>query len=64
VDVMRDRQGRNWLLEVNTAPGMTTHSLVPKAAAQAGIDFASVCWRVLETSLRDADGNTFAEVAP
>ena len=64
VDVMRDRQGRNWLLEVNTAPGMTTHSLVPKAAAQAGIDFASVCWRVLETSSRDADGNTFAEVTP
>ena len=50
VDVMRDRQGRNWLLEINTAPGMTSHSLVPKAAAQAGIDYAELCWRVLETS--------------
>jgi D-alanine-D-alanine ligase len=50
VDVMRDREGRNWLLEVNTAPGMTTHSLVPKAAAVAGLDFASLCWRILETS--------------
>ena len=54
VDVMRDRQGRNWLLEVNTAPGMTSHSLVPKAAAQAGIDYQELCWRVLETSfMRD-----------
>ena len=53
VDVMRDRQGRNWLLEVNTAPGMTSHSLVPKAAAVAGIDYQELCWRVLETSIRE-----------
>ncbi|MGH8156192.1 MAG: D-alanine--D-alanine ligase, partial [Rhodanobacteraceae bacterium] len=45
VDVMRDRAGRNWLLEVNTAPGMTAHSLVPKAAAAAGMDYAELCWR-------------------
>ncbi|MDR6641788.1 D-alanine-D-alanine ligase [Luteibacter sp. 1214] len=51
VDVMRDRHGKNWLLEVNTAPGMTSHSLVPKAAAVAGLDYASLCWRVLETSM-------------
>lgn len=50
VDMMRDRQGRNWLLEANTAPGMTSHSLVPKAAAQAGMDYQTLCWRVLETS--------------
>jgi D-alanine-D-alanine ligase len=54
VDVMRDREGRNWLLEVNTAPGMTSHSLVPKAAAVAGIDYQELCWRVLETSFREA----------
>jgi D-alanine-D-alanine ligase len=53
VDVMRDRLGRNWLLEVNTAPGMTSHSLVPKAAAVAGIDYQTLCWRVLETSFRE-----------
>jgi D-alanine-D-alanine ligase len=53
VDVMRDRQGRNWLLEVNTAPGMTSHSLVPKAAKVAGVDYEEVCWRVLETSFRE-----------
>jgi D-alanine-D-alanine ligase len=51
VDVMRDAQGRNYLLEVNTAPGMTSHSLVPKAARQVGISFEDLCWRVLETSL-------------
>jgi len=50
VDVMRDHAGRNWLLEVNTAPGMTSHSLVPKAAAAAGIDYQELCWRILETS--------------
>jgi cell division protein FtsQ len=36
---MRDKAGGFWLLEVNTAPGMTSHSLVPKAAAQVGISF-------------------------
>jgi len=51
VDVMRDRHGKNWLLEVNTAPGMTSHSLVPKAAAVAGLDYPSLCWRVLETTM-------------
>jgi D-alanine-D-alanine ligase len=51
VDFMRDRAGRPWLLEVNTAPGMTSHSLVPKAARQRGIGFDELVWRVLETSL-------------
>lgn len=50
VDVMRDRAGNSYLLEVNTTPGMTSHSLVPKAAATVGIDFAELCWRILETS--------------
>jgi D-alanine-D-alanine ligase len=52
VDVMRDKAGKFYLLEVNTAPGMTSHSLVPKAARQVGIDFQTLCWRILETSLR------------
>jgi len=56
VDVMRDRDGNNWLLEVNTAPGMTSHSLVPKAAAAAGVDYPELCWRVLETSFDDNRG--------
>jgi D-alanine-D-alanine ligase len=53
VDVMRDRVGGFWLLEVNTAPGMTSHSLVPKAARAVGIDFEELCWRILETSFGD-----------
>ena len=51
VDLMRDREGALYLLEVNTAPGMTSHSLVPKAARQLGIEFDELCWRILETSL-------------
>jgi D-alanine-D-alanine ligase len=51
VDLMRDTASCNWLLEVNTTPGMTSHSLVPKAAAAAGIGFDELVWRILETSL-------------
>lgn len=52
VDFMRDRaSGALYLLEVNTAPGMTGHSLVPKAAAQLGIDYPALCWRVLEATV-------------
>lgn len=59
VDVMRDRAtGDFFLLEVNTAPGMTSHSLVPKAAHQVGIDFETLCWCVLESSLPDGEGAT------
>ncbi len=55
VDFMRDRAGRNILLEVNTAPGMTDHSLVPKAAAAIGIDYPELCWRILAMTLSEAD---------
>ena len=50
VDFMMDVTGRPLLLEINTVPGMTDHSLVPMAAAAAGIDFDTLVWRVLETS--------------
>jgi D-alanine-D-alanine ligase len=50
VDVMRDKSGRNYLLEVNTTPGMTSHSLVPKAARAVGIEFDELVWRILESS--------------
>ncbi len=55
VDVMRDAVGRNWLLEVNTTPGMTSHSLVPKAARAVGIDFESLCLAILDTSFRGVE---------
>ena len=50
VDFVMDATGRAMLLEVNTIPGMTSHSLVPMAARAVGIDFAELAWRVLETS--------------
>jgi D-alanine-D-alanine ligase len=50
-DFMMDATGRPLLLEINTVPGMTDHSLVPMAARAVGIDFEELCWRVLETSL-------------
>lgn len=50
-DFMMDQTGRPLLLEINTVPGMTDHSLVPMAARAAGIDFDELVWRVLETSL-------------
>ncbi|HEX3603145.1 MAG TPA: D-alanine--D-alanine ligase [Steroidobacteraceae bacterium] len=51
VDFMRDRAGdKFFFIEINTTPGMTSHSLVPMAARQAGFDFEELVWRVLETS--------------
>lgn len=49
-DFMADASGRPLLLEVNTIPGMTGHSLVPMAARAVDIDFDELVWRVLETS--------------
>ncbi|TCT23050.1 D-alanine--D-alanine ligase [Thiobaca trueperi] len=51
VDLMVDDVGRPFLLEINTVPGMTDHSLVPMAARVAGMDFDALVWRILETSL-------------
>lgn len=48
VDVMEDSDGSFRLLEVNTAPGMTSHSLVPMAARQAGMSFSQLVARILE----------------
>jgi len=54
VDFMTGADGVPQVIEINTIPGMTSHSLVPMAAKAAGIDFAELCWRVLETSMADA----------
>jgi len=53
VDLMLDEDQQPWLLEVNTTPGMTESSLVPKAARAAGIDFEELVWRILTTSRND-----------
>lgn len=50
VDFVMGEDGVPLLLEINTVPGMTSHSLVPMAAGAVGIDFAELAWRILETS--------------
>ena len=47
-DLIMDDKGKPWLLEMNTSPGMTGHSLVPMAARAVGIDFESLCVKILE----------------
>ncbi|HQP92107.1 MAG TPA: D-alanine--D-alanine ligase, partial [Candidatus Omnitrophota bacterium] len=48
VDMIIDKSGTPYCLEVNTVPGMTATSLFPKAAAAAGISFSQLCTRILE----------------
>ena len=58
VDLMLDREGRPWFLEVNTSPGMTDHSLVPMAARHAGIPFEELCVRILGMATLTGLGDT------
>lgn len=53
IDAMRDSQGRFWLLEINTVPGMTDHSLVPMAAQAAGLDFSQLVLAILAQTLKN-----------
>ena len=48
VDLMLDKRGKPYLLEINTAPGMTDHSLVPMAARAVGISYEDLCMKILE----------------
>lgn len=63
VDVMMTADGEPSLLEVNTVPGMTDHSLVPMAAAAAGLSFADLLIEILQTSLHESEKNTVSNVA-
>lgn len=54
VDFMCDESGKPWLIEVNTIPGMTDHSLVPMAARTAGIEFDELVLRILQTSMTNS----------
>ncbi|TAM10209.1 MAG: D-alanine--D-alanine ligase [Nevskiaceae bacterium] len=56
VDFILDATGKPALIEINTVPGMTSHSLVPMAARANGMDFPTLCWTILETSLSPAEG--------
>lgn len=53
IDAMRGQDGRFWLLEINTVPGMTDHSLVPMAAKAAGLDFTQLVLAILAQTLPD-----------
>jgi D-alanine-D-alanine ligase len=53
VDVLRDTAGRFFVLEVNTVPGMTSHSLVPMAAAASGLKIPDLVQRIVELSLQE-----------
>lgn len=55
VDIMQDADGEFWLLEVNTVPGMTDHSLVPMAARAAGLSFEELVVRILADTLEGPD---------
>jgi len=50
VDLMLDRRGRPYLLEVNTSPGMTDHSLVPMAARAVGLSYEDLCVKILQSA--------------
>lgn len=52
VDVMVDTSGAPWVLEVNTLPGMTETSLLPKAAAATGLSYSGLCQAMIELALR------------
>ena len=52
VDFLKSADGKRYVLEINTVPGMTDHSLVPMAAKQAGIEFADLCVKILAQTLQ------------
>ncbi|HOQ04942.1 MAG TPA: D-alanine--D-alanine ligase [Anaerohalosphaeraceae bacterium] len=53
VDMIIDSEGTPWVLEINTLPGFTSHSLLPMAAARAGLDPTQLCLKILETAWLD-----------
>jgi D-alanine-D-alanine ligase len=54
IDFILDAQGQPWLLEANTLPGFTSHSLLPMAAKACGLDFGKLASRLVQMALRDA----------
>lgn len=56
VDMILDRDSIPYVIEINTIPGFTTHSLLPKAAAKAGIDMEQLCLRIIKSAIERAAG--------
>ena len=56
IDFMCDKAGNFYLLEANSVPGMTDHSLVPMAAKQAGLSFDDLVLKILQTSMDKTNG--------
>jgi D-alanine-D-alanine ligase len=54
IDLMRDESGQFYLLEANSVPGMTDHSLVPMAAAHAGMSFEQLVLKILQQTVKEA----------
>ena len=52
-DFILDREGRAWCLEVNTLPGMTPNSLIPKAAAVEGMSYGQLCEEIVRLSVAE-----------
>ena len=55
-DFIVDESGTPWFLEINTLPGMTPTSLVPQEAAAIGLDYAGLCQRIIDESLKARNG--------
>lgn len=63
VDVMRDKTGAFYLLEINTVPGMTSHSLVPMAAKHHGLSFNQLVLAILQSSFINKENYTAMDVS-
>ncbi|UCC22734.1 MAG: D-alanine--D-alanine ligase [Planctomycetota bacterium] len=60
IDFRLGEDGKPYVLEANTIPGLTSHSLVPKAAAKAGISMSKLCGEIIEAALKDSGRNEAA----
>lgn len=57
VDVMCDTDNKPWIIEINTIPGMTSHSLVPMAAKESGLDFDALVLAIITQTLGNSNNN-------
>jgi len=57
VDVMCDADNKPWIIEINTIPGMTSHSLVPMAAKESGLDFEALVLAIITQTLGSSNNN-------